>query len=156
MSNDIRGHLRTKRRRPPELRGCVKVEVAVPNKPAGFRGRKATLKQRRPPYTLHQKIPRAGRWSWALIGGWFVLLHSCSSAFASRTVFVTLIRTVVKTAISGVHKLLGTGGVPTSLTLFFWRWLTVSSVVAGRSARSPLPPPNPFPVPNKPYGFCGR
>ena len=58
-----------------------------------------------------------------------------------------------------IHKLLGTGGVPTSLTLLFWRWLTVSSVFTGRSARtscSSLPSPSPFPVPIKPYGFCGR
>ena len=141
MSNNIRGHLRTKRRWPPELRRYVKVEVAVPNKPDGFRGRKATLKQRRPPYTLHQKISRAGRWSWALIFGWFVLLHSCASTVASRTVSVTLICTVVKTAVSGVHKLLRTGGVPTSLTLMFWRWLTVSSIFAGRSVRITPPPP---------------
>ena len=35
----------------------------------------------------------------------------------SDTVFVTLLRTAAETAVSGVHKLLGTGGVPTSLTL---------------------------------------
>ena len=32
-------------------------------------------------------------------------------------------RTAVETAVSEVHKLLGTGEVPTSLTLLFWRWL---------------------------------
>ena len=36
---------------------------------------------------------------------------------------MTLLRTAVETAVSEVHKLLGTGGVPTSLTLLFWRWL---------------------------------
>ena len=36
-----------------------------------------------------------------------------SSCF-SDTVFVTLFRKAVETAISGVHKLLRTGGVPTS------------------------------------------
>ena len=46
------------------------------------------------------------------------------------------LRTAVETAISEVHKLLGTGGVPTSLTLLFWRWLTVSSVFTGRRARA--------------------
>ena len=43
-----------------------------------------------------------------------------SSCFLD-TVFVTLLRTVLQTAISGVHKLLGSGRVPTSLTLLFWR-----------------------------------
>ena len=32
--------------------------------------------------------------------------------------------------------MLGTGGVPTFLTWLFWRWLTVSSVFRGRSART--------------------
>ena len=58
-----------------------------------------------------------------------------SSSF-SDTVFVTSLRTAVETAISGVHELLGTGGVPTSLTLLFWRWLTVSSVFSGRTTRT--------------------
>ena len=62
------------------------------------------------------------------------LLHVSTVAF--RTVFVTLLRTAVKKTFSGVHKLLGTGGVPTSLTSLFWRWLTVSSVFTGRSART--------------------
>ena len=51
----------------------------------------------------------------------------------SDTVFVTLLRTAVETATGDVHKLLGTGGVPTSLTLLFWRCLTV---FAGRSPRT--------------------
>jgi len=42
--------------------------------------------------------------------------------------------TAVQTAVSGVYALLGTGGVPTSSTPLFWRWLTVSSVFAGRNA----------------------
>ena len=54
----------------------------------------------------------------------------------SGTVCVTSLHTAVETAISEVHKLLGTGRVPTSLTLLFWRWLTVSSVFAGRRART--------------------
>ena len=59
-----------------------------------------------------------------------LFLDSCSTDI----VFVTLFRTAVETSVSEVHKLLGTGGVPTSLTSLFWRWLTVSSVFAGRSA----------------------
>ena len=54
-----------------------------------------------------------------------------------------LLRTAVEIAIREVHKLLGTGGVPTSLTSLFWRWLTISLVFTGRSARaicSRLPP----------------
>ena len=55
---------------------------------------------------------------------------------------------------SEVHRLLGTDGVLTSLTLLFWRWLTVSPVLAGRSARTsylfiylfPSLPPPPFPL----------
>ena len=66
------------------------------------------------------------------------------SAVGFRTAFVALLRTAVGTAISEVHKVLRTGGVPTSSTLLFWQWLTVSSVFTGRSARTsysclPLP-----------------
>ena len=60
-------------------------------------------------------------------------------------------------AISEVHQLLRAGGVPTSLTLLFWRWMTVSSVFAGGSARmsyslvpSLPPPPLPPPLPPPP------
>ena len=60
-----------------------------------------------------------------------VLLHAdcfLNGCF-SDTVFVTLFRAGVETAVSGVHKLLRTDGVPTSLTvLLFRRWLRVSSV----------------------------
>ena len=59
---------------------------------------------------------------------WF--LNSCFL----DTVFVTLLCTAVETAVSKVHKLLCAGTVPTSLTSLFRRWLTVSSVFAGRSA----------------------
>ena len=144
-------------------------------------------------------ISRAGRWSWALIAGWTVLLLSCPStvafwtlsevksrevelvshswmdclvaelsltvafgtlsevkrrevelgsqswmdclatelslgSYVSDTVYVTLLRTAVETAANEVHKLLHTGGVPTSLAVLLWRWLTVSSVFTGRSA----------------------
>ena len=53
-------------------------------------------------------------------------LNSCFS----DTVFVTWLDAAVETAISGVHKLLRTGGVP----ILFWRWLSVSFVFAVRSA----------------------
>ena len=46
-----------------------------------------------------------------------LFLNSCFS----DSVSVTLLRTAVETAISEVHKLLHTGGVPNSLTLLFWR-----------------------------------
>ena len=75
---------------------------------------------------------RAGRWSWAVIAGRIVLLLNYSSTAGSLdTACMSLFRTAVETAVSGVPELLGTGGVPTSLTLLFWRWLTVSSVFAG-------------------------
>ena len=61
-----------------------------------------------------------------------LFLNSCSTDI----VFVTLFRKAAATAISGVHKLLGTGEVPTSLTLLLWRWLTVSSVFTDRSKRT--------------------
>ena len=41
----------------------------------------------------------------------------------SDTAIVTLFPMVAERAVSGM--LLGTGGVPTSLTLLFWGWLTV-------------------------------
>ena len=70
-----------------------------------------------------------------LIAGWIVLLLSCSSTAAFRTLpFVTLFRTAVERASCEVHKLLRTGGVPTPLTLLFWWSLAVSSVFGGRSA----------------------
>ena len=71
-----------------------------------------------------------GFYSWMVCLAAKLLLHS----YFSDTVFVTLLRTAAETAISEVHKLPRSGGVPTSLTLLVWRWLTVSSVFAGRSA----------------------
>ena len=58
-----------------------------------------------------------------------------SSCFLD-SVFVSLFRTAAETAISEVHKLFRTGGIPTSFTLLFWRWLAVSSVFTSRSART--------------------
>ena len=57
------------------------------------------------------------RWNWTLMAGRFCLavelfLNSCFL----DTVVVTLFRTAVETTVSEVHKLPGTGGVPTSLT----------------------------------------
>ena len=80
-----------------------------------------------------------------------LFLNSCFS----DGVFVTLLPTAVETSISGLHKLLGTGGVPTSLTLLFWRWLMVSQFgLSGSehadelkhqvtSVLTPPPPPSP-------------
>ena len=59
--------------------------------------------------------------------------------------------TTVETAVIEVHKLFHIGGVPTSLTLLFWWWLTVSSVFAGRSACTSCSSlPDALPVPMKP------
>ena len=86
-------------------------------------------------------------------------LNSCFS----DTVFVTLLRTAVETAISEVHKLLGIGGVP-MLLLNIVLSLAVADGLFGLCGSERLdelfistPPPSPlsFPVPNKPYGFCG-
>ena len=54
----------------------------------------------------------------------------------SDTVLVTLLRTAVETAVSEVHELLHTGGVPSSLTLLFWRGpqLLNTVVLAGSPA----------------------
>ena len=49
-------------------------------------------------------------------------------------IFETRFHTAVERASCRVHKLLRTGGVPSSLTTMFWRWLTVSSVFTGRIA----------------------
>ena len=99
-----------------------------------------------------RKKSRAGGWSWVRKGGQRLLQLFLNSCFTD-TVLVTLLRTAVDAAISEVHKSLRSGGVPTSLMLLFWRWLTV---FAGRSyslvrvaAYPPatLPPPTPFPRP---------
>ena len=124
-------------------------------------------------------------WWWLMVSSVFMgqsTWTSCSSlpaelflnSYFSDTVFVTLLHTAVETAISEAHKLLCTGGVPTSLTLLFWWWLMVSSVFMGQSTWTSCsslpaelflnscfsdtalpPPPHPTPplVPSKPYGF---
>ena len=61
----------------------------------------------------------------------YLLLQVPTAVFSDSE---TLFHTVVERASCGVHKLLGTGVVPTSLTLLFWWWLTVSSVFTGRIA----------------------
>ena len=94
---------------------------------------------------------------------WTNLCFSCSihNSCATDIVFVTLLRTAVKAAISGVHQFIAS----------HWRGPHCLNVVVlavvhgplgffeGRSARtshSLFPPPPPFPVPNKPSRFCGR
>ena len=89
-----------------ELRGSVKVEVAVlgQGSPAEIKSREVELGS---PRELDNPLLQ-------------LFLNSCFS----NTVLVTLFRTAVETAvISDVHKLLRTGGVPTSLTVLFWQWL---------------------------------
>ena len=71
-----------------------------------------------------------------------LFLNSCFSDI----VFVTLLCTVVKTAINEVHKLFLTDGVLT-FTLLFWWWLAVSSVFVGRVAgRATHGYPTPLPL----------
>ena len=63
------------------------------------------------------------------------LLLQISTAGLSYSAFVALFDTDVERAISGVRKLLGTGGVPASLTTaLFWQWLMVSLVFVGQTA----------------------
>ena len=88
----------------------------------------------------------------SLIAGWVVLLLSCSSTVAFRTLFVTLFRASVETAISEVSRLLRTGGVPTSLTLTVLVVAYGLSVFTGRSAgmsigTAPPSPSTPHPIP---------
>ena len=84
---------------------------------------------------------------------WLVCLaaeQSCTSAVAFRTLSMTLLRAAVETAISEVHKLLRTGGVPISITLLFWRWLTVSLRVGALGRAIHLyPPTHPPPFPSQ-------
>ena len=80
---------------------------------------------------------RRGRCSWVLIAGWIVLLLSWSST-AGPSVLVSvfvMFCTAAETAISRVHKLLHTGGVPTSLTLLFWWWPVESFGLSGLEHR---------------------
>ena len=60
-----------------------------------------------------------------------------------NAVFVTLLRTAVETAVSEVHRLLRTGGVPTSLTLLLLLWLMVSLRVGARGRAIYAPHPTP-------------
>ena len=84
----------------------------------------------------------------------YTLLHLFLNCCATDIVFVTQFRTAVETANSEVHELPRSAKVPTTVTLLlFWRWLTVSSVFAGRIradellAFSPHPtPPHPTPL----------
>ena len=62
--------------------------------------------------------------SWQRSGGAVVTWNH------SDTVFVTLFRTAIDTAVSRTPKLFSTGGVPTSLPLLFWRWLTYRYLIS--------------------------
>ena len=100
---------------------------------------------------------RAEAWNWALISGWILLL--LNSCFFGHCL-CDFVREAVGTALSGVHKLLHTGGGPHLLNILFglygsghWDELLIGTW----PPHPPPPPPHPhFPVPNKPYGFCGR
>ena len=106
-----------------------------------------------------------GSISWVACLAAELFFNSCFS----DTVLVTLLRTAVETAISGVRKLIRSGGVPTSLTSKIINTNCVSVVVLA-VADGPFglcgserggaihlyPTPSPFPFPNKPYGLCGR
>ena len=93
-----------------------------------------------------------------------LLLQLFLNSSATDIVLLTLLRTAVETAISGVHKLLRNGEVPIALKqLLFRRRSTASSVFRGSERADepliPAPPPPPpprtlVPVP-KPCGFCG-
>ena len=120
--------------------------------PGEIKSREADFYESLDVYEESQERSRAGRWRWTLTAG---SVSSCLAAELffngcfSDTVVVNLLRTAVETAVSEVHKLLGTGGVPTSLTSLFWRWLTVSSVFAGRSSGtnySSVPDPPSLPL----------
>ena len=204
---------------PSELRSCVKVEVAVPNKPHGlpwtlsniwvnhihrqacthtFIMHARTLNgslivmdkvTRQCPQTttfLKRRKSRSGIEprpfcftagpDWLTLGTWsYRCIRSpsigvcCQSPGEERCrsrvdCFVAELflnscfpDTAVQTAVSWVHALLGTGGVPTSSTSLFWRWLTGLFGLCGSERRDELlmgTRSSPFPVPNKPYGFC--
>ena len=114
--------------------------VPVPNKPPRFCGCKQHVyllnsRNRGAQERFKRKEAELGSHSWMDCLAAELFLSSCFS----DTVFTTLFRTAVETAISGIHKLLGTGAV--SMSLLFWRWLTVSSVFAGRSTWTSYSPP---------------
>ena len=75
---------------------------------------------------------------------------------------MTLFRTAVEETISGIHKLLGTGGGPHLLDIVVLAMADGLFGLYGLERRDELltgTPPLPFPlflVPDKPYSFCGR
>ena len=70
------------------------------------------------------------------VGQAFASASGSSSCF-SDTVFVVLFRTQLRNQLAKYPScLIRTGGVTTSLTLLYWRWLMVSSVFAGQCART--------------------
>ena len=120
-----------------ELRSCVKVEVAVLGSPSLIvLIVSVDVKQherRRSIQSEHRRDEEEGDGDRLSQGAGLSFASGLNSCF-SDIVFVTLLRTAVETTVSEVHKLLRTGGVPTSLTVLYWQWLTVSSVAVGRSA----------------------
>ena len=107
-----------------------------------------------------QARSRAGKWRWTLTERGTIFNFRFSQSLFGHCL-VTLLCTAVETAVSGVPKLLGTGGVPTSLTLLFWRRLVSLSAAAsaftGRRAWTsysclhlPPPPPPSLPLPPLP------
>ena len=68
------------------------------------------------PVEIKRREVELGSRSWVDCLAAKLFLNSCFS----DTVFVTA-STAVERAVSGVHNLLGVGGVPTSLTLLFCR-----------------------------------
>ena len=89
------------------------------------------------PADIKRREVEPGSHNWMVCLAAALFLNSCFS----DTVLVALLRTVVEAAIRKVRKLLCTCGVPTSLTLLFWWWLTVPSVFPGQMSYSSLPDP---------------
>ena len=102
---------------------------------------------------------KSRRWSWAPTVSQTVFCFMFQQLILRTLSFVALFRTAVERANCGLHKSLRTDGVPTSSTLLFWQWLTVSSVFTGGRAensysRVPDPPYPPSPI-NR-VCYCGR
>ena len=113
-----------------------------------------------------QERLRAGRWSRALIAGWFVLLQCCSSTLAFRTLSLTFAphscwnsswrSTQTASRWRGPHLLHSV--VLAVADGLFGLCESVSLDELFISTRPPPPPLRPTPISptNKPYGFCGR
>ena len=75
---------------------------------------------------------RTGRWSWALTVSWTILCFKFKQLVLWALSLWLCSLQLLKELVCGVHKLLCTDEVPTTLTLLFWWWLTKSAVFAGR------------------------